>query len=101
MDSRAQNYALPLGYEVLTGLEVGHYEEFAHIACPGFAKCGPSESILAVRRKADPLQEGHTVWVGVRVAVSEVDLVLIMLEFYAKTERVKLLSSWQDTLFAS
>jgi hypothetical protein len=91
MDSRTYDYTFTLSNEVLARLKVCHYEQFTHVTCPCLAEGCASETIFTVRRKADPLQEGYTVRIGVGITVSEMHLVLVVLKFYTEAESVQLL----------
>ena len=54
-----------------------------------FAEGRPPHYIVAVRLRADPVQETNTVRVCIRVAHRDIDLVVVVLQSELKAQRVQ------------
>ena len=89
MDSSAEDHALAICNLVLRRQEVRDDEHLYRVAGLGLAERRAPQSILTVLGQAHALEKHDAVSVGVRVAMSEVDLVVIMCEFDGEGQRVK------------
>ena len=90
MHSTSKYYAFTLGYVILRTLEVGDYEHFKIITRKRFAKRCSTQYLLAGWLLAYWIEEPMAVCVRVRVAHGDVDVVIIMLQWKFKTQRVKI-----------
>jgi hypothetical protein len=88
--------ALSFCDSVLVGSKVCDDQHFTCVSCFGPAKVCSPETVLAVRRNANSLEHHETIRKRVRVAVSKVDLVLIVVELYSEAQ-LKVLSCLNES----
>ena len=84
MDAAAEDNALPISDLVLRREEVCDDEHLDRVAGLGLAKSRPSKPILAIGWQTNALQMHDAVGVCVRVAVREVDLIVVMSELHCE-----------------
>lgn len=84
MHASAQDHALAVGDLILGRHEIGDNEHLNRIASFCLAEGSASESVFTVSRQTDSLQKEDAIGVRVWVAVSEVDLVLVVRKLHRK-----------------
>lgn len=88
MDSASHNHALPLRYLVLSGCEICYHQKFHCIASDRFGKFSSAQSVFRVNWHAYPFQHQKAIGISIGIAVSKVNFILTVIQFYRKAQRI-------------
>ena len=88
MHARRQNDGRSLGYVILRALQVRYDQHVKRVASYGATHLGALETILGSLWVTDPIQKLHQVRVCVRVAVTEINGIVVIIKDYFEAQRV-------------